>query len=151
MALYMAQVLKGLKYLHEEGVIHRDIKGANLLTTKDGTHVHCLQHVLYVLSYDSSQFIRVFTHILTYFSLPAGVIKLADFGIAMKQSDAICAIQCRSPSALKSHVRVCDHNFFSTVINDLQFVSSSHLLPYLLISCLLHLLGCCWESLLDST
>eukprot|EP00164_Ancoracysta_twista_P003180 GFYU01004243.1.p1 GENE.GFYU01004243.1~~GFYU01004243.1.p1 ORF type:complete len:1033 (+),score=320.77 GFYU01004243.1:301-3399(+) len=35
-AIYIEQVLRGLEYLHSEGVIHRDIKGANILITKEG-------------------------------------------------------------------------------------------------------------------
>lgn len=38
---YMYQLLRGLRYLHKNGIIHRDVKPENLLVDKDGVLKLC--------------------------------------------------------------------------------------------------------------
>ena len=68
--------MQGLTYLHEQGVLHRDIKGANILTTKDG-------YILIPITNQPHSY-----RIDSVFDLLIRMVKLADFGVAMKLSEA---------------------------------------------------------------
>lgn len=52
-AKYMYQIIRGLNFLHSKGIIHRDIKGDNILISKSGRL--CLADFGVAVKMDASQ------------------------------------------------------------------------------------------------
>jgi serine/threonine protein kinase len=87
-AQYMEQVLNGLIYLHDAGVIHRDIKAANSTLTLHLVHIFHF-NILHTLCVILPLFLPL-SPSLTYFLsvlLNRNSVKLADFGVAAELNE----------------------------------------------------------------
>ena len=84
-AVYISQVLEGLQYLHEQGVIHNDVKGANILTTKEVRSRLEYQPALHSGTHGGESAHAARSAVGC--GNAQGIVKLADFGVATKLSE----------------------------------------------------------------
>ncbi|KAG0599876.1 hypothetical protein M758_12G184500 [Ceratodon purpureus] len=77
---FMLQIAKGMEHLHDQGILHGDLKTRNILVTYGGfERAH-------------SEFLRyIETHLdVTYNNLSVESVKVADFGLIQTKANSMC-------------------------------------------------------------
>ncbi len=125
----LRHILRGLAFLHSRGIVHRDIKAANIFLTRSYKRVNeeMNQRGKSIHNDDTSSF-----------TLQDCCLKIGDFGLAVQMSDDddwddAQHTLCGTPSCLAPEVALSSPNPKSTIKNNSQLLQSVG--DSLLISC----------------